>query len=167
MTFSAADLYDQHPNDLLVCEVQFRSFGRRLSFKGPCATLAVFEDHTPVLQCLSQPGNGRVLVVDAGQSLRVAVMGDRLAGKGVANGWTGMIVYGAIRDTVAIDELDFGVKALGTTARRGWCQTQGIFGSILNFGGVRFEPGDWVYADVDAVMVSKRELGARDTVTGE
>ena len=35
------------------------------------------------------------------------------------NGWTGAVVFGAVRDVAEIDAMDIGVKALGTIAKRG------------------------------------------------
>ncbi len=153
-----ADIYDVYHASLDVCDLQFRSFGRRRSFYGRCVTVKTFEDHLPVLEALQQPGNGNVLVVDAGGSLRVGVMGDRVAEIGVSNGWAGAIIYGAIRDSVGIDQLDFGVKALGATARRTWLDGTGHHGVPLAFGGARFAPRAWVYADGDCVLLSANEL---------
>jgi regulator of ribonuclease activity A len=90
--------------------------------------------------------------------LRIGLMGDRLAGIGVANGWRGLIINGAIRDSVGIDALDLGVKALGATARRGWTPAPAEWDVTVEFGAVAFRPGDWVYADRDSVIVSKLSL---------
>lgn len=155
---STADLYDLHHDRLRVCETRFRGFGRRESFFGRCETVATFEDHTPVLRALEQAGNGRVLVVDGQGSLRVGLMGDRLAGIGARNGWRGVVVNGVIRDSAGIDALDLGVKALGTTARRGWAPGPSSPATPVSFGGVTIAPGDWVYADRDCVIVAAAEL---------
>jgi regulator of ribonuclease activity A len=153
-----ADLYDLHHDRVEVIDLQFRCFGRSASFFGPCATLQVFEDHTPVLTRLSTPGEGRVLAVDAGGSLRVGVMGDRLAGIGAANGWRGVVIAGAIRDSAGIDALDLGVRALGATARRGWSSNPSAAGLPLRLGGAEVREGDWLYADRDAVLVARELL---------
>ncbi|SJZ97676.1 ribonuclease E activity regulator RraA [Consotaella salsifontis] len=160
MTIVTADLYDQHHAVLQVCELQFRSFGKRSSLAGPCSTLSTFEDHTPVLEALSEPGNGRVLVVDGRGSLRVGIMGDRLAKIGADNGWAGLVIHGAIRDSAGINALDLAVKALGTTARRGWTAGPSARDVTLRFGGATFEPGHWIYADEDCVLTSPRQLDA-------
>ena len=136
----------------------------RQSFFGRIETLRTFEDHTPVLNTLSEPGEGRVLVVDAGGSLRVGVMGDRLAEIAVRNRWAGAVINGAIRDSAAIDGLSFGVKALGATARRNWQPTRGDRGLKVSFGDVEFVSGHWIYADRDAVIVS---AGSLDVSAGE
>ncbi len=153
-----ADLYDLHHDRIAVCELQFRSFGEPRSFFGPCETVATFEDHTPVLRALETEGRRRVLVVDGQSSLRVGLMGDRLAETGQRNGWAGVIINGAIRDSLGIDALGIGVRALGTTARRGWASAPSLFGKAVSFGGVTFAPGDWIYADRDCVITAASEL---------
>jgi regulator of ribonuclease activity A len=158
MNTNTADIYDAHHETLQVCNLQFRSFGKRAFFYGQAETLKTFEDHTPVLKAVSEPGNRRVLVVDAGGSLRVGVMGDRLAEIAAANDWAGVVINGAIRDSVGIDRLDIGVKALGVTARRGWQPTPGERGVPLTFGDIAAKSGDWIYADADAVLVSPGPL---------
>jgi regulator of ribonuclease activity A len=127
-------------------------------FSGRIETLRTFEDHTPVLEAVSEPGKGRVLVVDAGGSLRVGVMGDRLAEIAVRNGWAGAVINGAIRDSAGIDALRFGAKALGATARRNWQPIRGERGLKVSFGDVKFVPGHWIYADRDAVIMSAESL---------
>src|ERR1700688_1095568 len=158
MTIVTADLYDLNHSKLSVCELQFRSYGRRKTFFGQCFTLKVFEDHSPVLNAVQSEGNGRVLVVDGGGSTRVGVMGDRVAEIAVQNGWAGAVIFGAIRDSSGIDDLDFGVKAVGATARRSWQKSEGFSGISLSFGSATFETGMWVYADADSVLVSRVKL---------
>lgn len=96
--------------------------------------------------------------MDAGGSLRIGVMGDVLAGLAVKNGWAGVVIHGAVRDSVAIDELEIGMKALGATARRGKTDLGGGRDIPIWFGGITVHPGDWIYADRDAVVVSREEL---------
>lgn len=153
-----ADIYDIHHEALQVCDLQFRSFGIWPSFSGPCVTVTTFEDHRPVLRMLERKGDGRVLVVDGGGSLRVGLMGDRLAAIGVANGWRGVVINGAIRDSVGIDDLELGVKALGTTARRGWAPEITGADHPVSFGGATFCPTNWIYADRDCIIVAGKEL---------
>jgi regulator of ribonuclease activity A len=155
---STADIYDAYPKDVEICDVPFRNFGGRQSFVGPCSTLKVFEDHTPVRDALSKPGNGRVLVVDGGGSLRVGIVGDGMSAIAIRNGWVGIIVAGAIRDSKGINALDLAVKALGTTARRGWDKTEATASIPVKIGSVVFEPGNWVYADADCILVAKNRL---------
>ncbi|MBS0475226.1 MAG: hypothetical protein JSR28_08765, partial [Proteobacteria bacterium] len=69
-----ADLFDAHHASVQVCELQFRSHGKRRSFSGPCRTLRVSEDHVPVRDILSTPGQGHVLVVDGAGVLRTGIL---------------------------------------------------------------------------------------------
>ena len=162
MDFATSDIHDAHADEVAVCDVQFRGFGRRVRFAGPCATVRTFEDHRRVREALEQPGGGRVLVVDGGGSLRFALLGDRMAELAIRNGWAGAVVHAAIRDSEAIDALDFGVKALGTTARRPAGDLGGVRDVPVTIAGAIFRPGDWVYADADAVLVAPRRLHGRD-----
>lgn len=159
MSIVTPDLFDAYEGQVDVVELQFRGFGKRHAFYGPCATIKCFEDNRLVRQASQSPGEGRVLVVDAGGSMRVAMMGDMLAANCVRNGWAGAVIFGVVRDTPQIDTLDFGVKALGTTARKaGPEDLGGVVDRPVSFGNVSFQPGDWVYADADAVLVSRKKL---------
>ncbi len=163
MTIQTADLLDANEaliaaGTLRVVAPMFRSYGGRAAFGGPIATLKLFEDNSLVRQALSQPGNGGVLVVDGGGSLRCALVGDQLAQLGVKNGWAGIVVYGCIRDSRAIDDMDIGVFALATHPLKSIKKNVGEAGLAVTFGGVTFVAGDHLYADEDGVIVSRETL---------
>lgn len=153
-----ADLVDAHAEVLRGCHAQFRSYGGRARFHGPVRTIRCFEDNVLVKQTLSSPGNGAVLVVDGGASLRCCLLGDYLAELGKKNGWVGMVVWGAVRDTVALGNLDFGLKALGASPFRPGKIGAGVVDEPVEFGDATFRPGDWVYADEDGIVISDRAL---------
>lgn len=155
-----ADLVDAHADILRGCHAQFRSYGGRARFHGPVRTIKCFEDNVLVKQTLSTPGNGAVLVVDGGASLRCCVLGDFIAELGQKHGWAGMIVWGAVRDSVALARLDFGLKALGTSPFRPRKTGAGQVDVPVQFGEASFRPGDWVYADEDGIVISDRFLVA-------
>jgi len=118
MTFTTADLYDEHGENLQVATAIFKDYGGKKIFYGPISTVKVFEDNSLVRTALEEPGKGRVLVVDGGASLRCALIGDMLAELGKDNGWEGIIVSGCIRDSAAIATIDIGIKALNTNPRK-------------------------------------------------
>ena len=153
-----ADLFDAHPDRVQVMDVQFRSFGRVRAFAGPAATLHTSENHHPVQQALEEPGLGRVLVVDGEGHLTVGLMGDRLAALALKHGWAGAVLFGAVRDSAGINALEIGIKALGTAARRAWASLEGRRDITLTIAGATIHPGDWIYADEDAVLVSREPL---------
>lgn len=158
MTFLTTDLCDAHMDTVTVVDPILRSFGGARRFSGPMATLKVFEDNALVRTALMEPGRGRVLVVDGGGSLRCALLGDQLGELAVKNGWAGIVVYGAIRDSVALGQLPLGIRALATHPMKSIKRDEGQREVIVRFGGVRFVPGEWLYADEDGVIVSATPL---------
>jgi regulator of ribonuclease activity A len=150
---STADLADAQGDTARSCETQFRSFGRRRAFEGRISTVRCFEDNVVVRSVLEQPGEGRVLVVDGGASLRVALLGDRIAGLAAATGWDGIVINGAVRDVAALSTIDIGVKALGSNPRRSAKAGAGEVDVPLTFGGVSFVPGEYLVADDDGIVV--------------
>lgn len=148
-----ADLYDAYEEKLQVCEPGFFHFGGHRSFHGQIATLRCYEDNSLVSQHLGQPGNGRILVVDAGGSLRCAMLGDILAQRAVDNGWAGVLMFGCIRDVEDIGGMPLGVLALASNPRKSIKKGAGEAGIPVHFAGVTFRPGEWLYADQDGVVV--------------
>ena len=132
----------------------FSSFGGRKAFHGQIATLKLFEDNSLVRMALESAGEGRVLVIDGGGSLRRALLGDQLAALAVQNHWTGIIVYGCIRDSRAIGQMDIGVFAIDTHPMKTVKKNVGEADIPVSFGGVTFTPGEWLYADEDGVILS-------------
>lgn len=160
MSIKTADLYDDFADEVQVTDPVFRSFGRKLAFAGPAFTIQALEDNSKVRAALEQPGEGKVLVVDGGGSVRCALVGDRLAALGVDNGWAGIVVFGAIRDAAVIDGMEIGVRALATNPRKSVKRGHGVEGETLRLAGVTVAPGDWVYADEDGILVAPRRLDA-------
>ena len=158
MKLMTTDLSDAHP-DAQVCDPVFRDFGGRTDFHGPIQTLKIFEDNALVRAALETPGQGQVLVVDAGGSLRCAVLGGNLGQLAVKNGWAGVVVNGCIRDAAEIGALPVGVKALATHPRK---SEKGLHSAhkdrVVAFAGVTFRPGAWLYADVDGIVVSDKPI---------
>lgn len=155
MVAATADLHNERGEDLQSLPLQLRSFGRRAAFDGPVRTVRCHEDNALVKAVLATPGDGAVLVVDGGGSLQTALMGDMIAASAVANGWAGVVIHGAIRDRVAIDALDLGVKALGTNPRKSRKDGVGEVDETLEFGGVVFRVGARLYSDEDGILVER------------
>jgi regulator of ribonuclease activity A len=162
MSVQTADLCDQYEAELgttvRVVAPMFRSYGGRPAFAGQIVTLKLFEDNSLVREALGEDGRGKVLVVDGGGSLRCALVGDQLAVLARKNGWEGIVVYGCIRDSAAIGEIDLGVLALATHPQKSIKKGVGDRSLAVTFGGVTFRPGEWLYADLDGVMVAGRPL---------
>lgn len=151
-----SDLYDEHRDRARTCETQLRDFGGVRSFSGEISTVRCFEDNVLLKRQVSTAGGGRVLVVDAGASLRCALVGDNIAGIALANGWSGIVLNGCVRDTAALAELQIGIKALGTNPRPSNKEALGETDVPVTFGGCEFRPGDELYADEDGVLVLRQ-----------
>jgi len=163
MRLATADLCDQHEEliragRLRVVAPMFRSYGGKTAFSGRIATLKLFEDNSFVRKALEQPGDGRVLVIDGGGSMRRAVVGDQLAALGAKNGWQGIVAYACIRDSAAIRDMDIGVLALATHPQKTDKKNMGEADIPVTFGGVTLHPGEWIYADGDGILVADQAL---------
>lgn len=159
MTFTTADLYDKYGDDLKVALPIFKDYGAKRIFHGPISTVKAHEDNSLVRSALEEPGEGRILIVDGDESLRCAMLGDMLAKLGMENGWSGIIVFGCIRDADVIATIDIGVKALNTNPRKSLKRGLGDRDIPVSFAGITFNVGEYVYADTDGVIVSEKKIG--------
>lgn len=153
-----SDLVDKHGDHIRTCAVQFRQYGRVLRFYGPIRTIKTFRDNALIKATLSAPGGGSVLVIDGAASLESALVGDLIAGLALRNGWGGLVIWGAVRDSVALAQLDLGIKALGSNPRKSDKNSAGQIDVPVEFGGVIFRRGDWLYSDEDGIVVSDQQL---------
>ena len=147
-----ADICDDH-GDARVCEIAFNDYAGRDHFHGEVVTFATHEDNKGILDVLARGGAGKVLVVDGRGSSRRALCGGNIAAEAERHGWEGLVFNGAIRDSHEFEALDFGVKATAATAMPPRRDGIGRADEALNFGGIVINPGDYVYADRDAVIV--------------
>lgn len=150
---ATADLADQFGPGLRSCDTQFHQFGGRQIVAGRIRTIRCFQDNGLVKEILGKPGDGAVLVVDGGGSVHTALLGDLLAERAMHNGWSGVIINGAVRDAAVLRNMDISVKALGTNPRRSSQTGTGDLDVAVQFGGVDFLPGELLYSDADGIVV--------------
>ena len=151
------DICDAHP-EVRVLDPLFANFGGLDAFCGPVRTVKCFEDNSRVKEAAAEPGEGAVLVIDGGGSLRCALLGDMLAEKAADNGWAGVIVYGCVRDVDILAETELGVQALGAHPRRSEKHGEGQRDIAVTFAGVTLHPGQWVYADNNGILIAESRL---------
>lgn len=157
-----ADICDAHP-EVEVLEPGFINFGGVDHFSGKAVTIKCFEDNSRVNEVLEKAGEDRVLVIDAGGSMRCAVLGDRLARLAEKNGWAGIIVYGCIRDSAEIADIPIGVQAVATHPRRSDKRGEGEVDTTVRIAGMPIRPGNWIYADSDGIVIAPERLPLDDT----
>ena len=148
-----ADLVDRYGTELRVCDLQFRQFGAHRGFAGPVRTVSCHEDNGLLRDLLRTPGDGHVLVIDGGGSLRTALVGDLIAGAAQDNSWAGLIVHGAVRDSATLAGLRIGIKALGIIPRKSAKDSAGAVDTPVTFGDITFHPGDILHADDDGIVL--------------
>lgn len=156
---ATADLIDRHGDEIQSCDLQMRDLGGHVRFEGTIVTLHSPEDNLLLKQIVEERGVGRVIVVDAGGSLHRAMLGDQVAATAERNGWSGIVVNGAVRDSRALSTLPLGIKALGTNPRRSLKHGHGTRDVEVAFGGTMFRPGDHLTADEDGIVVLPRTAG--------
>ena len=158
MTIAATcDLSDLFSDEARVLPPLFRDFGHRTTFKGVAVTVKCFEDNSRIKEVLATPGQGKVLVVDGGGSIRCALLGDMIAKDAVVNGWEAVIVHGAVRDTATLATLDIAVKALCAVPRKSTRRGEGSLNIDIQIASARVSPGDLIVGDEDGVIVLTTE----------
>ena len=162
MKYDTSELCDIYQEDINVVEPLFSNFGGRSSFGGQITTVKCFEDNGLLYDLLEENGKDRILLVDGGGSVRKALVDAELAQLAVLNEWEGIVVYGAVRQVDALSELDLGIQAMA--AIPAGCPSEGIGDSDIrvNFGGVTFFSGDYLYADNTGIILSEEPLGLDD-----
>ena len=157
---STCDISDQlHPHVQYLDPI-FKSYGGKTAFSGRIVTIKCFEDNSLVEEALKMNGKGCVLVVDAGESLRCAMLGDKRASDAIKNEWEGIVVNGSIRDSVMINSMTIGIRALGVCPRKSIKKGNGKRNLTIDFSNVKFIPNHYLYADEDGVIVIDNKVNS-------
>jgi len=158
MAYSVPDICDEFIDEIRVLEPLFRDYGMKRKFSGKIVTIKCFEDNSLVRDAVRSPGEGRVLAVDGGGSLRNALLGDLLAAAAAENGWQGLLINGCVRDVEILESIDLGVKALNAHPLKTEKRGEGRRDVNVTFAGATIHPGDHCYADANGVVVTGRDL---------
>lgn len=104
---------------------------------------------------LARPGD--VLVIDGRGDQGSALMGTIMMTACKQLGIAGVVMDGACRDSLEIDEMDFPVFSVGTNPNGPTKNIGGRIGHPISIGGVTVRAGDFVIGDGDGVVVVERE----------
>lgn len=160
MSLLTSDVCDAHEEQLATGELQvltpglFQSYGQHKTFSGRVVTVKVLEDNVLVRKALEAPGQGKVLVVDGGGSLRTALLGGNVAKLAETSGWAGVVVFGCVRDVDEINECAIGVRALAPCPVKSGKKGAGETGVVVRVAGATVRPGDFCWVDSDGIVVS-------------
>ena len=91
----------------------FSVFGKKEQFYGKIATVKVKDDNVLVKEGLQTLPEGTVLVVDGELPTNCALLGDNLAAIAEERKLAGIIVYGYVRDSSELKNINIGILALG------------------------------------------------------
>jgi regulator of ribonuclease activity A len=155
--FTTADLCDEHTN-IQIAEPIFNLYGEKKKFMGKIRTVIAIEDNSYVKELVNTKVDGDVMVIEGKGSTKCALLGDNLAKKASENGWSGFVINGCIRDSEIISTIPIGIKALNTMPKKSNKSNVGEFKKDLNFAGVLFQEGDFLYSDSDGIIISKERL---------
>ena len=159
MNVQTADLCDDNRDkEIKVLSTKFINYGGLKNFHGQIVTVKLDKSNWLLLEMLrDEDGKGRVIVVDNSQEF-FGVVGDKLMAFAKNNNWQGIILNGYVRDIETTKDIDVGLLAIGTCPLRNFEITDSQRDVELNFAGVTFNTGDYIYVDSDGVIVSKSSL---------
>ena len=157
MNKTTCDISDKLHPDVQYLKPIYKSYGAKISFSGRIVTVKCYEDNSLVETALRTNGKDSVLVIDAGGSMNCAMLGDKRVTDAINNKWEGILVHGLIRDSATINSMEIGVRALGVCPVKSVKKGVGDSNITVNFSGVTFNPGEYLYADVDGVIVIKEK----------
>lgn len=158
MTLSTPDLFDAHRESVSVADTGFKQYGGKTQFCGQAVTVACPMDNSMAVEAIADPGKGKVLVIDAGQNRHFAFLGDIMADKAIKQGWEGIIVNGFVRDIEILRDMPIGVMALGVIPRSTVKQGRGLRDLPVACNGLVVNPGDYLYADENGLLLSKTAI---------
>ncbi|NOI66236.1 ribonuclease E activity regulator RraA [Vibrio sp. 99-8-1] len=167
MEYNTSALCDIYLDQVDVVEPMFSNFGGCASFAGQITTVKCFEDNGLIRTVLEEDGNGRILLVDGGGSLRKALIDAELAALAEENEWEGMVIYGCIREVDELEDMSIGIQALASIPVGASKNDIGDIDVPVNFGGVTFLPEDYVYADNTGIILSQEPLETQLDSTDE
>lgn len=155
---SVPDFCDEYSDKIQILQFDFKNFGAVDKFSGEIVTVECPEDNSLLRRLLGEDGTGKVLVVNGGASSACAYLGDNLALLACQNNWAGILINGMVRDVDELAKMQIGIKALGAHPKKSEKRDLGEFGHDIEFGGVKFQSGAFVYSDNNGVIVSSSQL---------
>jgi regulator of RNase E activity RraA len=153
---------------------EWKVFGRAATLSAAPVAAEPEKPYAVELACVDALGPGDVLVAAAQGDSGSALWGELLSTAARARGATGAVIHGLTRDAARILAMDFPVFAAGFFPLDSRGRLDGVaHGVPVQVGDCRVRPGDWVFGDLDGVVVVPAELAeaafarALDKVRGE
>jgi len=128
-----------------------------MKMAGPALTVRSYPgDWAKPVEAIDLADEGDVLVIDAG-GMGPALWGELATHSCIQRKAAGVVIDGAIRDTVEIRALGFPAFSRLITPTAGEPKGFGEINVPIKVGGKRIFPGDWIVGDDDGVIVIPRD----------
>ena len=125
---------------------------------GPAYTVRIHTaDILMVSHALTECPKGHVLVIDGQGELNTALWGELTTYCALGKGLAGVVIDGAIRDSMKIRRSKLPVYARAVVPNAGGAEYVGEVGVTISCGGQIVRPGDWLIGDWDGVVVVPAE----------
>ena len=137
---------------------RIKALRSRMKFAGTAFTVEVRPGDNLMIHAamaLARPGD--VLVIDGKGDQTSALMGTIMMTACRQLGLAAVVIDGAVRDSLEIDEMDYPVFSVGTNPNGPTKQAGGRIGHPVSVGGVTVHPGAFISGDGDGVVVVERE----------
>ncbi len=162
------------PPELRPLRPEWRLFGRAATLDVLPVAVEPEKPYAVELECIDALKPGDVLVATTHGDRGSALWGELLSTASKARGAAGAVLDGLTRDAARIIGLDWPVFAAGFGPLDSKGRLDGIrHGRPVRIGDCVVKPGDWVFGDLDGVVVVPAELAERafplalEKVTGE
>jgi regulator of RNase E activity RraA len=147
------------PIDIRPLRSDWRIFGRAATFSAVPVAVEPKQPYAVELECIDALRPGDVLVATTQRDRGSALWGELLSTAARAHGAVGAVIDGLTRDAAKILDLDFPVFAAGFCPLDSKGRLDGIrHGVPVRLGDCLVRPGDYVFGDIDGIVVVPAEL---------
>jgi regulator of RNase E activity RraA len=140
----------------------WKLFGRARTLRAAASAAEPVNPYAVEMECVDALGPGDVLVAATGGDRSSALWGELLSTAARARGAAGVVSDGLTRDAARILAMGFPVFAAGFSPLDSRGRLECVsHGEPVQVGVCRVRPGDWVFGDIDGVVVVPSELAAQ------
>jgi regulator of RNase E activity RraA len=162
------------PYDVRPLRPEWKLWGEVATLSAVTVAAEPAQPYAVELECIDQLVGGCVLVVTTNGDRGSALWGELLSTACRARGVAGVVLDGLTRDAARITAMNYPVFASGFCPLDSKGRLEAIAYNVpIRIGAVVVHPGDWLYGDIDGIIVAPRELAetalakAWEKATGE
>jgi regulator of RNase E activity RraA len=138
---------------------EWKVFGRAVTLCAARATAMPEKPYALELECIDALKSGDVLVATTQGDYGSALWGELLSTAAQAHGAVGVVLDGLTRDAAKIIAMDFPVFATGFRPLDSKGRLDVVsYGQPIRMGDCLIRPGDYIFGDIDGVMVVPAEV---------